>query len=70
VALLFQPALPVALTRSRPYRKNGQAHVEQKNWTHVRQLLGYQRLESPDLPPPSTISIAFGACCTTSSAPA
>jgi hypothetical protein len=31
-------------TRSRPYRKNDQAHVEQKNYTHVRQLLGYERL--------------------------
>src|ERR1017187_1773577 len=35
----------------RPYRKNDQAHVEQKNWTHVRQLLGYQRLEQPELVP-------------------
>lgn len=32
-------------TRSRPYRKNDQAHVEQKNFTHVRQLLGYERLD-------------------------
>jgi hypothetical protein len=38
-------ATPVSFTRSRPYRKNDQAHVEQKQWTHVRQLLGYQRLE-------------------------
>jgi len=30
-------------TRSRAYKKNDQAHVEQKNFTHVRQLLGYQR---------------------------
>ena len=42
---------PVAMTRSRAYRKNDQAHVEQKNWTHVRQLLGYQRLEQPELIP-------------------
>jgi hypothetical protein len=35
----------IVFTRSRPYPKNDQAHVEQKNWTHVRQLLGYQRLE-------------------------
>jgi hypothetical protein len=46
--LLDRPR-PVPLTRSRPYRKNDQAHVEQKNWTHVRQLLGYQRLEQPEL---------------------
>jgi hypothetical protein len=36
---------PVAFTRSRPYRKNDNAHVEQKNWTHARQLVGYARLE-------------------------
>lgn len=32
-------------TRSRPYFKNDQAYVEQKNNTHVRGLLGYDRLE-------------------------
>ena len=32
-------------TRSRPYHKNDNAHVEQKNWTAVRQLVGYDRLE-------------------------
>lgn len=42
---------PIALTRSRPYRKNDQAHVEQKNWTHVRQLLGYERFGIPELVP-------------------
>lgn len=36
---------PVGFTRSRPYRKNDNARVEQKNWTHVRQLVGYGRLE-------------------------
>lgn len=38
----------VNFTRSRPYRKNDNARVEQKNWTHVRQLVGYSRLESPE----------------------
>jgi len=42
---------PIPMTRSRAYRKNDQAHVEQKNWTHVRQLLGYHRLESQELVP-------------------
>ncbi|MDB6124404.1 MAG: Integrase core domain, partial [Pedosphaera sp.] len=32
---------PVRFTRSRPYHKDDNGHVEQKNWTHVRQLLGY-----------------------------
>ena len=45
---LDRPA-PVDLRRSRPYKKNDQAHVEQKNFTHVRQLLGYERLEGPKL---------------------
>jgi len=36
---------PICFTRSRPYRKNDNAHVEQKQWTHVRQLLGYDRFE-------------------------
>lgn len=35
---------PVEMTRSRPYCKNDNAHVEQKNRTHIRQLLGYDRL--------------------------
>ena len=48
--LLDRPR-PIPMTRSRAYRKNDQAHVEQKNWTHVRQLLGYQRLEQPELIP-------------------
>jgi hypothetical protein len=38
----------VAFTRSRPYRKNDNARVEGKNWTHARQLLGYDRLGNPD----------------------
>jgi hypothetical protein len=33
-------------TRSRPYKKNDNAHVEQKNWTHVRHLFGYDRFEN------------------------
>jgi hypothetical protein len=40
---------PVVQTRSRPYISNDQAHVEQKQWTHVRQLLGYERLDDPAL---------------------
>lgn len=36
-------------TRSRPYFKNDQAYVEQKNHTHVRQFLGYDRLEHREL---------------------
>jgi len=42
----------VRLTRSRPYRKNDNAHVEQKNYSHVRHLLGYDRLEDHSLVDP------------------
>jgi len=34
-------------TRGRPYKKDDNAHIEQKNWTHVRRLLGYLRYDSP-----------------------
>jgi hypothetical protein len=43
--------LPVDFSRGRPYQKNDTAHVEQKNYTHVRLLLGYGRLEDPALVP-------------------
>jgi hypothetical protein len=35
----------VTFTRCRPYKKNDQAYVEQKNWTAVRQVVGYERYE-------------------------
>ena len=35
----------LTFTRSRPYKKNDQAYVEQKNWSIVRQLVGYGRYE-------------------------
>lgn len=38
-----------AFTRSRPYKKNDNAHVEQKNWSHVRQLFGYDRFADQKL---------------------
>ena len=46
---LQQRDKPVQFTRSRPYHKDDNAHVEQKNWTHVRQWLGYHRLDKPIL---------------------
>ncbi len=35
----------IELTRSRPYRKNDQAWIEQKNGAVVRKLLGYRRFQ-------------------------
>ena len=42
---------PVNFTRSRAYHKDDNAHIEQKNWTHVRQWFGYQRLDNPKVVP-------------------
>jgi hypothetical protein len=36
----------ITFTRSRPYKKNDQAHVEQKNWSVVRHTVGYDRWET------------------------
>ena len=42
---------PIQFTRSRAYHKQDNAHIEQKNWTHIRQWLGYDRLDQPQLVP-------------------
>jgi hypothetical protein len=39
----------IDFTRSRPYKKNDNAHIEQKNWTCVRQILGYLRYDTQDV---------------------
>lgn len=38
----------ITFTRSRPYKKNDSAHVEQKNWSVVRRLVGYDRYSSKE----------------------
>lgn len=38
----------ITFTRSRPYKKNDNAHIEQKNWTHVRRLLGWDRYDTAE----------------------
>lgn len=38
----------IQFTRGRPYKKDDNAHVEQKNWTHVRKLLGWDRYDSQE----------------------
>ena len=45
----YPGAKPIAFTHSRPYKKNDQCWVEQKNFTHVRELFGYERFEDPKL---------------------
>ena len=37
----------IQFTRGRPYKKDDNAHIEQKNWTHVRKIFGYLRDDSP-----------------------
>jgi transposase InsO family protein len=37
----------IQFTRSRPYKKDDNAHIEQKNWTHVRKLLAWDRYDTP-----------------------
>lgn len=49
IRYLQQRPQPVRLSRSRPYHKDDNAHVEQKNWMWPRQLLGYGRLAQPRL---------------------
>jgi len=38
----------IGFTRSRPYKKDDNAHIEQKNWTHVRKLIGWDRYDTPE----------------------
>ncbi len=42
---------PIQFTRSRAYHKDDNSHIEQKNWTHVREWLGYHRFDNPKLVP-------------------
>ncbi len=49
--LAEKKVIPFPMTRSRAYRKNDNSHVEQKNWTHVRQLFGYDRIDHEELVP-------------------
>jgi len=41
--------MPVSYTRSRAYRKNDNSHIEEKNWTIVRQYIGYDRLDKIEM---------------------
>jgi len=38
----------IRFTRGRPYKKDDNAYIEQKNWTHVRRLVGWDRYDSPE----------------------
>ena len=36
----------IQFTRGRPYKKDDNAHIEQKNWTHVRRIFGWDRYDT------------------------
>lgn len=38
----------IQFTRGRPYKKKDNAHIEQKNWTHVRRIFGWDRYDTPE----------------------
>lgn len=44
----MQSSPRIDFTRSRPYKKDDNAHVEQKNWTHVRQVFGWDRYDTQE----------------------
>lgn len=44
--LAYCHARRITFTRSRPGNKNDGAHVEQKNWARVRELVGYLRYDT------------------------
>ena len=46
---MFPGQAPIQFTRSRPYKKDDNCYVEQRNYTHVRQLFEYYRYEDPAL---------------------
>jgi hypothetical protein len=46
--LLFCQKNKLSFTRSRPYKKNDNAHVEQKNLQYVREIVGYERYDTPE----------------------
>ena len=56
-------AKKIQLTRGRPYKKEDNAQVEQKNGTHGRKLLGWERYDSAARWRPSTISTGRSCAC-------
>jgi hypothetical protein len=44
----YAESVQISFTRSRPYKKNDNAHIEQKNWTNVRRIIGYLRFDTKE----------------------
>jgi len=49
VSFAKEKGISFPMTRSRSYQKNDNARAEQKNWTHVRQIFGYDRIDDQRL---------------------
>ena len=62
VLVAFCREQDIELTRSRPFRKNDQAWVEQKNGAVVRRLVGYGRLEG--VPAAEALARLYSAAAT------
>jgi len=58
----YAQAQEIQFTRGRPYKKDDNAHVEQKNWTHIRQCFGYERHDNPEVVEPINVLVkgAYG----------
>lgn len=41
-------ARKIQFTRGRPGKKNDNPYIEEKNWTHIRKVVGYDRLSTTD----------------------
>ncbi len=61
LSYLKQRPEPVEITRSRPYHSNDNAHVEQKNRTHIREFIGHDRIDEQALVAP--LNQAYEAWC-------
>src|SRR4051794_35044199 len=48
-SFLAMREFPIKFVRSRPYQKDDQCYIEQKNYQHARSVFGYTRLDHPDL---------------------
>lgn len=55
VRYLHNRPQPLCFTRSRSYKSNDNAHIEQRNYTHVRQQFGYERYDNPAVVPPMNV---------------
>ena len=56
-------AQAIQFTRGRPYKKDDNAHIDQKNWTHVRKLVATTAMTRRPPWPRSTGCMRICGCC-------